>query len=57
MGIAKASLGLVAFIFCLAISLLVPDLFSYSTDIEEMIQYGFIALGIFSIIGGILLPD
>lgn len=46
-------LGLVAFIFCLVVSLNIDMFFSsFSSASKELLTYGFIALGIFSLAAG-----
>lgn len=50
----KIGLGFVLFIFCLAIASIVPNVFSYSTEAENLIQAGFMVLGIFGLFVGVM---
>ncbi len=54
MGIASLFLGMILLLFCLAISIVIPDLFDFSSNVEELLQYGFLALGIFGMVYGVL---
>ncbi len=54
MSIAKLFLGLILLIFCLALSIIAPSIFNFSSDVEELLQYGFLALGMFCMIYGVL---
>ena len=54
MRIEKLFLGLILFVFFLALSLATPDIFSLSANVEELLQYGFGALAIFCLIFGVI---
>ena len=47
-------LGIILLMFCLALSIATPDIFSFSSDVEELIQGGLVALGIFGLVIGIV---
>ena len=54
MNLEKMVLGLILFLFFLALSIETPGLFSLSAGAEELIQYGFGALAIFCLVIGVV---
>ena len=54
MNIGYLFLGFVILVFSLALANATPDLFSLSTAVEDLIQLGFLALGLFSLIAGVV---
>ncbi len=54
MTIVKLFLGLILLIFCLVISIITPDIFNFSNDVEDLLQAGFMSLGVFCMLYGVL---
>ncbi len=48
------ALGLVLLIFCLALANATPELFDLSANVEDLIQIGFLALGLFGLVVGLI---